>query len=427
MSEYRPLPYLGSKWRLLDAIEEAVATVSQPHRPAVCDPFAGSGVVSRRLSDSAFVVSGDVQEYSRVLTKSLLRQSSINADELVGRTGAVLKPEHEEWLSALDHWERSVFNSGDWLEAIARQVERGPLELASSRSGDWSDGELATLVQNRPEGQWTIFRNYGGVFFSFRQAAEIDLISEGARSLPPDDRDSVLAALLGSATDVVNSVGSHFAQPVRPRAKNGALKTASLARVRETRTKNVVEIFARRMQELGSLRPSIHGGEVHKASVDETLSGMVPEVGVVYADPPYTRDHYSRFYHVLETIAVGDEPGISLVGKKEAREPSRGLYREERHQSPFSVVSQAPTAFENLFSNVSGHGASLVLSYSPLPANDKPRERVMSLESILDLAQIFFNKIEVRTVKNVAHSKFNHASLNATEASDGEVLILAQK
>jgi len=31
----------------------------------------------------------------------------------------------------------------------------------------------------------------------------------------------------------------------------------------------------------------------------------------IYADPSYTRDHYSRSHHILETIALGDLPGIS--------------------------------------------------------------------------------------------------------------------
>ena len=33
----------------------------------------------------------------------------------------------------------------------------------------------------------------------------------------------------------------------------------------------------------------------------------------VYADPPYTRDHYSRFYHVLETLALRDDPRFRLT------------------------------------------------------------------------------------------------------------------
>jgi adenine-specific DNA methylase len=40
---------------------------------------------------------------------------------------------------------------------------------------------------------------------------------------------------------------------------------------------------------------------------------------IVYADPPYTRYHYSRYYHVLETIALRDFPEVSksnLKGKQ---------------------------------------------------------------------------------------------------------------
>ena len=42
---------------------------------------------------------------------------------------------------------------------------------------------------------------------------------------------------------------------------------------------------------------------------------------VVYADPPYTRDHYSRYYHLLDTLLLYDYP--DPVGK--------GQYRLDRN------------------------------------------------------------------------------------------------
>ena len=115
----------------------------------------------------------------------------------------------------------------------------------------------------------------------------------------------------------------------------------------------------------------------HKAvrsDYSDYLSSSDFSEGVVYADPPYTRDHYSRFYHVLETLALRDDPKISTNTAHGNTLPSRGFYRLSRHQSPFCIRSHAPAAFSALFSKVSSKGLPLVLSYSP--ASEKNAHRV---------------------------------------------------
>ena len=69
---FRPIQYLGSKMRLLDGIQEAVASVSGPDG-SVCDLFSGSGVVSHHLSFHWPVIAVDVQQYARVLAGALLQ------------------------------------------------------------------------------------------------------------------------------------------------------------------------------------------------------------------------------------------------------------------------------------------------------------------------------------------------------------------
>jgi len=60
------------------------------------------------------------------------------------------------------------------------------------------------------------------------------------------------------------------------------------------------------------LRPSTFTAEagphhtVLQGKVEETVGALAAEV--VYLDPPYTKRQYAGNYHVLETLAVGDEP-----------------------------------------------------------------------------------------------------------------------
>ena len=50
---------------------------------------------------------------------------------------------------------------------------------------------------------------------------------------------------------------------------------------------------------------------------------------------------------------------------------SRGLYRTDRHQSPFCIKSTAPGAFAELFAGA--RGLPMLLSYSPFVKDGHPR------------------------------------------------------
>ncbi|MYD86067.1 MAG: modification methylase, partial [Acidobacteria bacterium] len=74
---------------------------------------------------------------------------------------------------------------------------------------------------------------------------------------------------------------------------------------------------------------------------------------VVYADPPYTRDQYSRYYHIHETLLQYDYPTSSGSGR----------YRPDRFQSPYSMKTRVGNAMEDLVSRCAKLGSTLVLSY----------------------------------------------------------------
>lgn len=69
-----------------------------------------------------------------------------------------------------------------------------------------------------------------------------------------------------------------------------------------------------------------------------TVSGSI-----VYADPPYTKRQYAAYYHLLETIALGDEPKLS---------GSTGLRPWEEKASDYCYRKRAPQALQDLVSKV---------------------------------------------------------------------------
>lgn len=435
-SVFRPVHYLGSKARILDAIEEAVQEVDGSGGRA-CDLFAGSGVVAARLANSRPVFAADIQEYSRVLASALLHPPGLSASRL----GSVLEDARSRFesliagpLRALVAYEQRCVRLADSgnPEPLCELVEFGSI-LAATRGSGSRDSELA--VQLREAGaalptspDTVISRYYGGVYFSYEQAAALDAIAAIARSTDAHVRDGILAAVLGAASDVVSSVGNQFAQPVRPRSADGIAKPHALAAIARRRRLSVIPRFEDRLRRYAALRPAPYPGDAHQMDFVSALQEMPDDVTAVYADPPYTRDHYSRFYHVLETLAVGDEPEVSTVVLDGLEQPSRGLYRARRHQSPFCIKSRVPGAFSSLFQLTAERRIPLVLSYSPLSEGTKarPNTRLMTIDQLHTLASEYFEDVEVKSAGEIAHSKLNADHLNAAGSSEAEVLILCR-
>jgi hypothetical protein len=309
--------------------------------------------------------------------------------------------------------------------ALADIIEHGSLAVSGRGSSELQEAKLAACdVLNQRSA--TLTRYYGGVYFSYRQAVALDALRHALRVVWGVERDATaVAALLGVASDLVSTVGSHFAQPIQPRAGGGELKRNWVAPVLRCREGQALPAFERWLAKYASLPPAGFPCHAVQADYESTLATLGTEVGVIYADPPYTRDHYSRFYHVLETLALDDDPGVTPA--QGSAQPSRGLYRENRHQSPFSIRSQVGTAFRELFANAKRLDVPLVLSYSPMSGGTKarPETRLMSIDSLTSMASEYFVDVRLATVEASSHSRFNRAEVNAEVLGSAEVLIIA--
>lgn len=431
---FRPIQYLGSKWRLLDQIQSQVDRLRDPRRPVVCDLFAGTGVVTRHLAGLGPVQASDVQEYSRVLTSALVAPVALPGHEpavLVHRARGELATHLGPALQRLIAYEAAVHTSRDATQ-VSDLVERGSIaatawtvaaraqystldELVAAAAAEVVDGSRSAMV-----------RYYGGVYFSYKQAAELDALASTIRALPEVERDTALAALLSTTSELVASVGGHFAQPMRMRSSTGAVKPALVASLIRSRRQSTFPAFEAWLHRYQDRRAVPHPVQVSRGDYRSTLASLPDDVGLVYADPPYTRDHYSRFYHVLETLALGDDPGLSTVRTGGREQPSRGLYRRDRHQSPFCIVSEAPRAFDELCIPLRARRIPLIVSYSPVPKTDKPRARVVLLDDLRARLASHFDSVDVVDIVGVGHAKLNVDRLNAAKTYDAEVLLVCR-
>lgn len=74
---------------------------------------------------------------------------------------------------------------------------------------------------------------------------------------------------------------------------------------------------------------------------------------IIYMDPPYTKRQYSAYYHILETVALADNP--TLTGKT-------GLRDWKSKTSDYCYKRKAPNALRNLLDNANGR--VFVMSYN---------------------------------------------------------------
>ncbi len=438
---FRPIHYLGSKQRLLPEIR-AVIDELDPAGGRLCDLFSGSGSVAGYIGQERPVTAIDVQEYARVVCSALLRPVHFSPGDLVK---AVEEVQASAEAKALNWAFQPLINyevrcCGDAeegnLEGLCDLLENGSLFVSSVSSQGTQRPELreACFASRKRLDEVglsgsvssVISQYYGGVYFSYQQAVDLDVLASMAHTHYGEKRDTLLAALLSAASNIVNTVGKQFAQPLRPRDVQGKPKASILKKANSDRARSVWREYLAAASKISARRMPDLGHSVLRGDYTEALSRPSESFGVVYADPPYTRDHYSRFYHVLETIALRDRPEIVSITRNGLKRLSRGIYRAERYQSPFCIRSAAPDAFHNLFGRVGELGAPLVLSYSPHEKEDGTHPRVVSLSSLVDLAGQHFRDVEVRDVSGVTHSYLNHSRRRLELRKSAEVLILCR-
>jgi adenine-specific DNA-methyltransferase len=83
----------------------------------------------------------------------------------------------------------------------------------------------------------------------------------------------------------------------------------------------------------------VRGHRVDQGRVEDIARRI--DVDVCYLDPPYTKRQYAANYHVLETLARGDEPdAVGVSGLRPWRDQYSDFCSKLRIRSSFRVVAQ---------------------------------------------------------------------------------------
>lgn len=441
IKEVRPIHYLGSKLRMLDSIEKVLRDVVNTSG-AICDLFSGSGTVSKYLLRSYDVISIDIQEYSKVLCEASTSfiQLETSLDNLI--ENIKMQPVAIEIANAfmpLITYEKECLTSAEQasIHDLYEIIERGSLYIYENEKPSDLSEMLEKAIKDSLDKLYSnsnialedsmICRYYGGLYYSYKQAVELDCIAHWVFQQEGILKTKALAALLSTASDLVNTVGKQFAQPLKVRNSKGELKKPLLTKILKDRTEDVYVTYQRWLNYYLSIGQTQHK---HIVICDDYITALEKlknePVAAVYADPPYTRYHYSRYYHVLETICLRDNPRVTTTFPNGKGGISRAIYREGRHQSPFCIKSEAEEAFDNLFQKVKELNVPLVLSYSPFDASKAVTPRLQTIDQLIEKAKHYFEEVKIVSPGKFTHSKLNSADKNFESNDEAELLIVCK-
>lgn len=437
----RPIHYLGSKLRMLESVKEAVDTVDAS-KGCLCDLFSGSGTVSKYFSEYRDIVAVDIQNYSGVLCEAMMGRLNyvfdINAMMCEIKQSSVRRKQLSFFGELLEYEDTCMEKARNHeISDLYEIIEKGSIYIFIKEGrNDCSEKlnkVLANLKKNISYGSDNelldsiITRYYGGLYFSYQQALDMDSIEHFVFKLEGLVMIKSLAALLSTASEIVNTVGKQFAQPLKVSDGKGKYKVSLAKKILEDRSMKVFDVYEKWLKFYLSVGEDSHK---HFVICDDYLSALDKlkdtNVSVIYADPPYTRYHYSRYYHVLETICLRDNPKVTTTFPNGFGGISRAIYRAGRHQSPFCIKSQAEEAFDRMFRKVKELGVPLVLSYSPFDASQAVTPRLQTVNQLIEKAKMYFNQVTTMSPGEFTHSKLNCAGKNFRANHEAEILILCK-
>lgn len=435
---FRPIQYLGSKLRLLENIEDLINEHTLGNN--VCDLFSGSGVVSHYLSSNYKIIANDIQRYSCAITEGLLDCDQISDD--------LLKSIMNQ-LRSSNLYQKGLKSAQKLIDFENNSLEEAKNGNPNLLIGFSEQCSLYTYDVERPlslakDDHFTIIKNdylnknkakemiitylYGGVYFSFEQAIYLDVIRQKiSNSLYESSvKNALLAALISTASEIVNTVGKQFAQPMKLTDRTGSPKKLQIERTIRDKNYSVLDVFEKFLLKLNAARKHVSDKqhEVYCKDSIEFLADYNDRIDCFYVDPPYTIDHYSRFYHVLETIAKYDRPVLDVMKRKEGIKVMNGLYRNDRHQSLFCIPSQVKNSFESMIKGCAKHQAPLIISYSSYDNANDERSRLLKTEELKIIAEKYYSKVEVKLASGHVHRKLHSNNNNLNVIINSEIFIV---
>lgn len=435
---YRPLQYLGSKTRALDMIIRECKNLYVPDS-YVLDLFSGSSIVSQAIfSKKMNVISNDAMQFCSDLTHCLLNISKTARSLEYAEKGInelqnySLDQKYVNPFKEIIAKETLLLNNNDLegLKELYNEIPQIGKECGNTEQINYIKEHINHSAYNKVP---LVTNYYAGTYFGIGQSLRIDTIRSFIESYYLKNKDKwvyslFLTALYNSLSLIVHSAGKHFAQPI---IINDLDKTKiTNQRLFENRSYDVDILFVENINNILSYSNKLEFesknislcADILSESFENTLKET--NISIVYADPPYTAQQYSRFYHIPEVLHFYKYPQLQIF----KGHVTQGIYPENKFKSDFCSKRKAKEAFGNMFNLVSRLGSNLILSYSESKSKETGNERMVTMTDIDQLAQYYLPNYNIK--KN--HFDFEYKQLNKSDKvvkdkEDIEFLIIFEK
>lgn len=391
--------YMGTKRHMADHVRDAIAELEPAGR--VIDLFSGMGSVAESLQETASVVTNDAMSF----TAALSRARFTGPDRETTPADAVkrLRPAYEARLRELE----GAYESGLKSEVAALKGSRtellGYMDKAQHVGNSTAQRRAAkAAAESSGSDHYALASLYFSAgYLSLRQAVQLDAARAAIDADSQlEDRDWMLAAWIAATSVLVNAPG-HTAQFLRPNSDSAH------TRIVRTWTRSIWDEFTIALETVSQVGTEAwrHDNSVYVGdALDLVSAGELRDIGTVYADPPYTKDQYSRYYHMYETLYRYDFPDSSGAGRN----------RSDRFTTGFSLKSAVVASFHDLCRNVSRMRVPLVISY---PSSGLLGDAGVT---VAEIAGQYFGEVQTRSY-NANHSTMG-ASTGASKKSATENL-----
>lgn len=384
---------MGTKRALAPMVRDIVEDLSDG---PLLDAFAGMGAVAQALSTARPVWLNDIQNYAATFARARFQSAgpTLSLHDAID----ILSPDYNANYRSLVRQFQTELHLEDEMIASDRatRVAKWRLQRAATHAAPDARAVLTRFRHATPRIRQLFTRSYSHGYFTLRQSAEIDSIraaidrAVAKRAIAAKDRDWLLLALSHSVRKAAFTTG-HFAQYL-------TLAPRTLKRFQKVASRRVWDSFLEEIEGLPALaiRATGHNNNVYRSDATQLLRRLrnaKVRPGIVYADPPYTADHYSRYYHVWESLILYDYP--SLTGK--------GRYRPDRFQTPYSIKAEVKGALNGFIAAARALDSTLVLSY---PANGLLHEAGCSPYALLKNS---YSKVERFSMRH------QHSTMGASD------------
>ena len=277
--------YIGSKLSILDYIDDTIQDFAQISNNDItfCDIFAGTSSVGKYFKNKGYnIISNDIEYYSFVNAKHFI--------------------ENNEKITFNKLKEKGIQNVFEYLNKL------------NDKKGFIFQNYTINGTQNQ---------EYERKYFTEENAIKIDSVRNkieewNNNKLIEENEYYYLITCLLEAAD----------------------KVANTASVYEAFLKNIKKSASKTM-EIKPLEVLINNKGKKYLVTNEDANSLINKISgdVLYMDPPYNTRKYDTNYHLLETIALYDNPKIK--GKTGVRE-------ETKKRSKYCIKKEVEAVFEDL-------------------------------------------------------------------------------